>query len=87
MADTPDIEPLEPWPGYADLDPAERLHQFQRKYEGAKERRDQAYAVALAAAVGNYEMLRQLVPDLEPDYDSKTTARSLHDYAGSWKPD
>ena len=87
MADTPEIEPLEPWVGYADLVPEERLAQFQRKYDGAHERNDQAYAVALAAAVGNYEMLRVLVPDLTPDDESRSTARSLHDDAGSWKPD
>jgi hypothetical protein len=86
MADTPEIQPLEPWPGYADLDPAERLAQFQRKSDGARERSDQAYAVALSAAVGNYELLRQLVPDLTPDDDSKSEAQSLHDDAGSWKP-
>ena len=64
-----DNEPLEPWAGYADLDAAERAS--CRPSTSGRKDRDQAYAVALAAAVGNYEMLRELVPDTADDERSR----------------
>jgi hypothetical protein len=87
MADTDPGRPLEPWPGYEKLGPQERLEQFNRKSEGAKQDKDQAYALALAAAVGNYELLRELAPKLSADEPARDAAHDLHKDAGSWKPD
>lgn len=79
-------QPLEPWPGYAALSSDERLAEFQKKHDQAREKSDQAYAVALAAAVGNYELLRQATPDLTHDEPMRARAIDLHEDAGSWKP-
>jgi hypothetical protein len=87
MAETDPARPLEPWPGYADLDPEERLEQFNRKSEGARSNNDQGYAIALAAAVANYELLRQVAPELTADEPARDAAHDLHEDAGSWKPD
>jgi hypothetical protein len=79
-------QPLEPWEGYAALDPAERLARFQKKYDEARDKSDHAYAVALTAAVGNYELLRQAATAMTHDEDTRAKARDLHGDAGSWKP-
>ena len=86
MPEIDPTQPLQPWDGYADLDPAERLSQFQKKHDEARDRSDQAYAVALSAAVGNYELLRQAATEMTHDEDARAKARDLHDDAGSWKP-
>jgi hypothetical protein len=86
MAETDPTRPLEPWKGYADLEPGRRLEQFNSLHESARQRNDHAYAVALSAAVGNYELLRQVAPNLTADEDSRDKAHDLHDDAGSWKP-
>lgn len=85
MPDIDPTQPLEPWPGYAELDSATRLAEYQKRHDGAREMGDQAYAMALAAAVNNYELLRQAATSLTHDEDARTKARSLHDDAGSWK--
>ena len=81
-----DDTPLEPWPGYAALSPAERLTTFKAKEQEAKMRYDQAYALALAAAVGNYERLLKLSDHDGHDADAHGAARDLHEDAGSWVP-
>lgn len=86
MPDIDPTQPLEPWPGYADLDPAARRELYQKKHDGARETRDQPYAIALAAAVNNYELLRQAATELTHDEDARTQARDLHEDAGSWQP-
>jgi hypothetical protein len=86
MPDIDPTQPLEPWAGYADMEPAARLDQFQQKYDAAREQGDHAYAVALSAAVGNFELLRQAATAMTHDEDTRAKARDLHDDAGSWKP-
>jgi hypothetical protein len=43
--------------------------------------------MALAAAVGNYELLRQVGSELTADEPARDAAHDLHNDAGSWKPD
>jgi hypothetical protein len=81
-----DDTPLEPWPGYTQLSPADRLAAFKAKEQEARLRHDQAYAVALSAAVGNYERLLKLDAHDGHDADAHGAARDLHDDAGSWVP-
>ena len=82
----PDDTPLEPWPGYAQLSATDRLTTFKAKEQEARLRHDQAYAVALSAAVGNYERLLKLAEHDDHDADAHGAARNLHDDAGSWVP-
>jgi hypothetical protein len=86
MADTDPARPLEPWPGYADLNPDQRLELFNSKTEAARLNNDQGFAIALAAAVTNFELLRQVAPTLEADGSTRDAAAALHEDAGSWKP-
>jgi hypothetical protein len=86
MAQIDPARPLEPWPGYADLSPDQRLEQFNKKTEAARLNNDQGYAVALAAAVSNFELLRRVAPELQADEPTLDAAAALHDDAGSWKP-
>ena len=80
-----DISPREPWPGYADLDETERDELLAKKFQQAKEQNDQDYALALAAAVANYELVLELQPDTTARRAARRArARSLHDDAGSW---
>jgi hypothetical protein len=87
MPETDPAHPLEPWPGYADLSPDQRLEQFNKRTEAARLNNDQGYAIALAAAVGNFELLRQAAPELTADEPTRDAAHDLHEDAGSWKPD
>jgi hypothetical protein len=87
MAETDPARPLEPWPGYADLNPDQRLELFNKKTEAARLNNDQGYAIALASAVGNFELLRQAAPQLTADEPTRDAAHDLHEDAGSWKPD
>jgi hypothetical protein len=80
-----DTSPREPWPGYADLDETERDELLAKKFQQAKEQNDQDYAVALAAAVTNYELVLELKPDTTSADALAATARGLHDDAGSWQ--
>ena len=80
-----DISPREPWPGYADLDETERDELLARKFQQAKDQNDQDYALALAAAVANYELVLELRPDSTSAEPVAASARSLHDDAGSWQ--
>lgn len=82
----PDETPLEPWPGYAQLSAADRLATFKAKEQEARLRWDKAYAVALSAAVGNYERLQKLDGHAGHDADAHGAAQDLHDDAGSWVP-
>jgi hypothetical protein len=86
MAETDPARPLEPWPGYADLNPDQRLELFNQKTEAARLNNDQGFAIALAAAVTNFELLRQVDKDLVADEPTRDAAASLHEDAGSWKP-
>jgi hypothetical protein len=74
----------EPWPGYGKLGEAERRAELDKKYADAKEHRDQAYAVALTAAVANYELVHELQPQESHVEAVATKARDLHGDAGSW---
>ena len=85
MSDNNFRSPREPWPGYADLGDDERDELLAKKFEGAKDQGDQAYAVALAAAVANYELVLELQPDTTHTEKLATHARDLHDDAGSWQ--
>jgi hypothetical protein len=77
--------PREPWPGYADLDEQQRDELLGKKFQQAKDQNDQDYAVALAAAVANYELVQDLKPDATAAKPLAQTARNLHDDAGSWQ--
>jgi hypothetical protein len=74
----------EPWPGYANLSPDERQAELDKKFEAAKDQGDQAYAFALAAAVANYEKVRELQPETSHEEPVAAKARDLHDDAGGW---
>jgi hypothetical protein len=80
-----DTSPREPWPGYADLDETARDELLAKKYQQAREQNDQDYALALAAAVTNYELVLELQPDTTSADALAATARGLHDDAGSWQ--
>ena len=79
-----DISPREPWPGYADLDEAARDELLDKKFQQAKDQNDQDYALALAAAVANYELVLELQPDTTRSEPVAAHAANLHDDAGSW---
>ena len=79
-----DISPREPWSGYADLDATEREALLAKKFQQAKEQNDQDYALALAAAVANYELVLELQPDTTQSDPVAARAADLHDDAGSW---
>ena len=79
-----DISPREPWPGYADLDEAARDELLAKKFQQAKDQNDQDYALALAAAVANYELVLELLPDTTRSEPVAAHAANLHDDAGSW---
>jgi hypothetical protein len=79
-----DISPREPWPGYADLDETAREDLLAKKFQQAKDQNDQDYALALAAAVANYELVLELKPDTTQSVPVAARAGSLHDDAGSW---
>ena len=79
-----DISPREPWPGYADLDEAAREELLAKKFQQAKDQNDQDYALALAAAVANYEAVHKLQPDTDEAAPVAAKARDLHDDAGGW---
>jgi hypothetical protein len=74
----------EPWPGYADLPEHEREQVLAKKFQDAKDKGDQSYAYALAAAVANYELVLELQPDTTQSEPLAASAASLHDDAGSW---
>jgi hypothetical protein len=79
-----DIAPREPWPGYADLDGSARDDLLAKKFQQAKDQNDQAYAYALAAAVANYELVHELLPDTTRSETVAARAADLHNDAGSW---
>jgi hypothetical protein len=78
------ISPREPWPGYADLDESAREDLLAKKFQQAKDQNDQDYALALAAAVANYELVLDLQPDTTTSAPVAARAAGLHDDAGSW---
>ncbi len=86
MPDETSQMPREPWTGYAELAPAERQRVLAVKFDEAKGRGDQPYAIALAAAVANYERIMELQPDTHHADDVLSHAGDLHDDAGSWIP-
>ena len=67
MAETDPTRPLEPWPGYADLNPDERLELFNRKTEARVRATTRATRSSSPAAVGDFELLRQVAPELTAD--------------------
>ena len=79
-----DISPREPWAGYADLDETDRDALLAKKFQQAKDQNDQNYALALAAAVANYELVLELKPDSRAAEPLAATAGRHHDDAGSW---
>jgi hypothetical protein len=80
-----DIQPREPWPGYAELGEDERDDLLAKKFQQAKDQNDQDYAVALAAAVANYELVLELSPEGAAAEPLAKTAQRLHDDAGGWQ--
>jgi hypothetical protein len=86
MSDAPSRSPREPWDGYANQRPEERDRLLAQKFQQAKERNEQDYALALTAAVANYELVLELQPDTQHTEDLAAKAHDLHDDAGSWMP-
>ena len=86
MSDATRRNPREPWTGYAQQSPEERDRLLAKKYEQAKEHGEQDYALALTAAVANYELVLELQPDTEHTEDIASKAHDLHKEAGSWQP-
>jgi 3-hydroxyisobutyrate dehydrogenase-like beta-hydroxyacid dehydrogenase len=86
MSDGTNRSPREPWTGYAEQSAGERERLLARKFEQAKEHGEQDYAMALTAAVANYELVLELLPDTQHAEDVAAAAHDLHDDAGSWKP-
>jgi hypothetical protein len=78
--------PLEPWFGYDQQAPDERRRLLQLRYDMAKMHGDQDYALAIASAVANYEMLTAQIPTATPDEALLAYARDLHGDSGSWMP-
>jgi hypothetical protein len=84
MSTTDFRSPREPWAGYADLADDARDDLLAKKFQQAKDQNDQDYALALAAAVANYELVLELQPDSTHAERPAEHARNLHDDAGSW---
>jgi hypothetical protein len=84
MSDDTFREPREPWPGYAGLGDDERDELLATKFKQAKDQNDQDYALALAAAVANFELVLELQPDTTHAEAPAAHARDLHTDAGSW---
>ena len=84
MSDENFRTPREPWPGYADLGDDQRDELLAKKFQQAKDQNDQDYALALAAAVANYELVLELKPETTAAKAPAEHARNLHDDAGSW---
>jgi hypothetical protein len=85
MSDATNRSPREPWTDYAKQSPEQRDQLFAQKFQQAKERGEQEYALALTAAVANYELVLELQPDTEQAEDLAGKAHGLHDDAGSWE--
>ena len=85
MSDTSSRSPREPWLGYADQTPEQRDELLAKKFQGAKDHGDQDYALALTAAVANYELVLELQPDTQHAEDLAEKAHGLHGNAGSWE--
>jgi hypothetical protein len=86
MNDAPSRSPREPWQGYAQQSPEERNRLLAQKFQQAKERNEQDYALALTAAVANYELVMELQPDTQQAENLASQAHDLHKDAGSWMP-
>ena len=86
MSDAPSRSPREPWPGYANQSPEERDRLLAQKFQQAKEHNEQDYALALTAAVANYELVLELQPDTQHAEDVAAKAHDYHEDAGSWQP-
>jgi hypothetical protein len=85
MSDTSSRTPREPWLGYSKQSPDERDELLAKKLQGAKDKGDRDYAVALTAAVANYELVLELQPDTQHAEDVAAKAHDLHGNAGSWE--
>jgi len=86
MSDATTRSPREPWDGYAKQSAEERDQLFAQKFQQAKEHGEQDYALALTAAVANYELVLELQPDTQHNEDIAAKAHDRHDDAGSWSP-
>ena len=86
MSDAPSRSPREPWPDYAQQTPEERDRLLAQKFQHAKDHGDQDYALALTAAVANYELVLELQPETQHVEDLAGKAHDLHEQAGSWSP-
>ena len=86
MSDATTRSPREPWTDYAKQSPEERDRLFAQKFQQAKEHNEQDYALALTAAVANFELVLELQPDTEHAEDLASKAHDLHKEAGSWSP-
>lgn len=86
MSDATRREPREPWTGYATQSPEERDRLLAQKFQQAKDHGEQDYAMALTAAIANYELVLELQPDTQHTEDIAAKAHDLHDDAGSWSP-
>jgi hypothetical protein len=86
MSEAPSRSPREPWDGYANQSPEERDQLLGQKFQEAKERNERDYALALTAAVANYELVLELQPDTQQSEDVAAKAHDYHEDAGSWQP-
>jgi hypothetical protein len=86
MSDAPTRSAREPWTDYAKQSPEERDRLLAQKFQQAKEHNEQDYAMALTAAVANYELVLELQPDTEHTEGLAAKAHDLHKEAGSWSP-
>jgi len=86
MSDPTNRSPREPWTDYAKQSAEERDQLFAKKFQQAKEHGEQDYALALTAAVANYEMVLELQADARHNRDIADKAGTGHDDAGSWQP-
>ncbi len=85
MSDDPSRSPREPWAGYAGQSAEQRDELLAKKFQQAKEHGEQDYALALTAAVANYELVLELQPDTQHSEAVAGKAHRLHDDAGSWE--
>lgn len=74
--------PLEPWVGYELMTTSQRHESLRKRVDAARDMGDQWHAVALTAAVVNYELLRD--GSSSSDKFIKDFATDQHFDARSW---
>jgi hypothetical protein len=86
---------IEPWPGYADQEPDQRIVTFEHKAYDARRRSDLLYALSICAAVAAYEELERGGAGDETGVEraAKALGGEINDFAdehlgdaGGWTP-